>query len=471
MRVGPFIKSKNKTSKMMMNVLIALVPILLFGFYKNGIIPYINGKVNIIGMLYPLIFVILGGVFTYFIEKFLARFFLKKKDLELKKYMQSSFSILPGIFLSLIMPINTPIWVLFFGSFISIGLGKIVYGGFGNNIFNPALLGRLFVITVYAGVIAKSGGYLNSYELDTVSSATPLSNVVSVEGIGSYENLVAPYGTLKEFFIGFIPGAIGETSALLCFVAFIYLSLTKTIKRKIPMIYVGTVFVITWIIGRMNGLDNWYPLFQILSGGLMFGAVFMATDPVTSPTTPIGQVLYAILLGILTVVFRYMTPAPEGVLTSILTMNMFVPMLDTFGSYARGKARYYSLVFIIIVLLGLGISYSIGKSYQIPSQGDPNFNILDKTEEDGKTVYKVTQKGNGGPIEAKVVIKDNTVIEIEILKQNETPSYYKLVEEAKYIDKLIGNKNVNELDTVSGATVSSKALKKMVINVLEEAAS
>lgn len=471
MRVGPFIKSKNKTSKMMMNVLIALVPIILFGFYKNGIIPYINGKVNIIGMLYPLIFVILGGVFTYFIEKFLARFFLKKKDLELKKYMQSSFSILPGIFLSLIMPINTPIWVLFFGSFISIGLGKIVYGGFGNNIFNPALLGRLFVIIVYAGVITKSGGYLNSYELDTVSSATPLSNVVSVEGIGSYETLVSPYGTLKEFFIGFIPGAIGETSALLCFVAFIYLSLTKTIKRKIPMIYVGTVFVITWIIGRMNGLDNWYPLFQILSGGLMFGAVFMATDPVTSPTTPIGQVLYAISLGILTVVFRYMTPAPEGVLTSILTMNMFVPMLDTFGSYARGKARYYSLVFIIIVLLGLGISYSIGKSYQMPSQGDPNFNILDKTEEDGKTVYQVTQKGNGGPIEAKVVIKDNTVIEIEILKQNETPSYYKLVEEAKYIDKLIGNKNVNELDTVSGATVSSKALKKLVINVLEEAAS
>ena len=150
MKVGPFIKSKNKTSKMMRNVLISLVPIILFGFYKNGIIPYINGKINIIGMLYPLIFVILGGVFTYFIEKFLARFFLKKKDLELKKYMHSSFSILPGVFLSLILPINTPIWVLLFGSFISIGLGKIVYGGFGNNIFNPALLGRLFVITVYA---------------------------------------------------------------------------------------------------------------------------------------------------------------------------------------------------------------------------------------------------------------------------------------------------------------------------------
>lgn len=471
MKSGPFIKSKNNTNKMMRNVLIALFPIILFGFYKNGIIPYLYGKTSFIGMLYPLLFVILGGIFTYFIEKFFARFFLKKKDFLLKQYMHSSFSILPGLFLSLILPINTPIWVLFFGAFITVFLGKIVYGGFGNNIFNPALIGRLFVITIYAGVIVKSGGYLNVYEVDTISSATPLSNVATIEGIGTYETLVSPYGTLMDFFVGFIPGTIGETSALLCIIAYLYLSITKVIKRKIPIIYVGTVFLITWVIGYMNGLDTWYPIFQIFSGGLMFGAVFMATDPVTSPTTPIGQVLYALSLGILTVVFRYMTPAPEGVLTSILTMNMFVPMLDIFGSYARGKASKYIIVFIAFVIIGVGITYSIGKSYKVIVKDDPNFNVLDKVEENGKLIYRVTQKGNGGPIEAKVTIEDNKIIEIEIIKQNETPSYYKLVEDANYIDKLIGNKNLEDLDTVSGATVSSKALKKMAINVLEEAAS
>ena len=471
MKIGPFMKSKNKTSKMMMHVMIALLPIILFGFYKNGILPYLHGKTDVIGMLYPLIFIILGGTFTYFIEKFFARFVLKKKDSELKAYMHSSFSALPGIFLSLILPVNTPIWVLFFGAFISIALGKIVYGGFGNNIFNPALLGRLFVITIYASVITKSGGYLNAYEVDTISSATPLSNVAAVEGIGTYETFVSPYGTLWDFFIGFVPGTVGETSALLCLVAFIYLSFTKVIKRKIPIIYVGTVFVITWFIGHMNGLDIWYPLFQVLSGGILFGAVFMATDPVTSPTTPIGQVLYAVSLGILTVVFRYMTPAPEGVLTSILTLNMFVPMLDTFGSYARGKALHYSIVFIVITLIGLGIAYNIGNSYQTTSEGEPSCNILAKVEENGKITYRVTQKGNGGLIEAEVTVKDNTIIEIEIISQNETPSYYKLVEDSNYIDKLIGNKNIEELDTVSGATISSKALKKMAINVLEEAAS
>lgn len=470
MKIGPFIKSKNKTSKMMMHVMVALLPIILFGFYKNGILPYLHGKTDVWGMLYPLIFIILGGTFTYFIEKFFARFTLKKKNSELKAYMHSSFSILPGVFLSLILPVNTPLWVLFFGSFIAIVLGKIVYGGFGNNIFNPALLGGLFVLTIYSSVIIKCGGYLNSYEVDTISSATPLSNVATVEGIGTYDTLVSPYGTLWDFFVGFIPGTIGETSALLCIVAFIYLSITKVIKRKIPMIYVGTVFIITWFIGRMNGLDIWYPLFQIFSGGLLFGAVFMATDPVTSPTTPIGQVLYAISLGILTVVFRYMTPAPEGVLTSILTMNMFVPMLDTFGSYARGKVLHYSTVFIIITFFGLEITYNIGKSYQTTSNEDPNFNILEKVEENGKNIYRVTQKGNGGLIEAKFTVKDNTIIEIEIISQNETPSYYKLLEDANYIDKLIGNKNLEEVDTVSGATISSKALKKMAINVLEEAA-
>lgn len=471
MKNGPFIKSKNSTNKMMRNVLIALIPIILFGFYKNGIVPYLHDKINFIEMLYPIIFVLMGGAFTYFIEKFFARFLLKKKELELKQYMNSSFSILPGLFLSLILPLNTPIWILFFGSFITIFLGKIVYGGFGNNIFNPALIGRLFVITIYGGLIAKFGGYLNTYEMDTISSATPLSNVAIIQGIGTYETLVSPYGTLVDFFVGFIPGALGEVSALLCLFAFLYLSITKVIKRKIPMIYVGTVFVMTWIVGSMNGLGIWYPLFQIFSGGLMFGAVFMATDPVTSPTTPIGQALYALSLGILTVVFRYMTPAPEGVLTSILTMNMFVPMLDTFGSYARGQVFKYSSIFISLVIIAFGITYLVGKSYKVTIKDDPNFNILDKVEENGKLIYIVTQKGNGGPIEAKVTIKDNKIIEIEIIKQNETPSYYKLVEDVNYIDKLIDNKNLEDLDTVSGATVSSKALKKMALNVLEEAAS
>lgn len=466
MKNGPFIRSKNSTHQIINRVLFALIPIILFSFYKNGIIPFINNKTNIYGMLKPLLFVFLGGFFTYILEKICARFFLKKKNKELDEYMKNSFSILPGIFLSLILPINTPIWVLLFGTMVTVFLGKMIYGGFGNNIFNPALLGCLFIITIYSGVILSNGGYLNAYEVDTISSATPLSNA-KVVGIGTYEELVEPYGTLKNFLLGFIPGTIGETSSLLCIVAYLYLCYKKVIKKKIPILYVATVFVLTWIIGNINGLDIWYPLFQILSGGLLFGAVFMATDPVTSPVTPIGQFIYAIGLGILTVVFRHITPYPEGVLTSILTMNMLVPILDNFGSIARGKVKKYSIVFIIIILLGIIIANYIGNNYKNP-KNDLDFEIIEVTKKDNSTIYNVSQKGNGGPIKAEITVEGDIITNIEILSQNETPSYYQKVEEDKFISKLINNKNIDEIDTVSGATITSKALKQMALNVLKE---
>ncbi|MDD2181192.1 MAG: RnfABCDGE type electron transport complex subunit D, partial [Bacilli bacterium] len=295
---GPFVKDKNSTSKIMRHLLIALLPIILFSFFKNGILPYLNNKVTILGMLYPLIFLILGPIFTFVIELFYVKIFLKKDSDELKKYMKSSFSIFPGLFLALVLPINTPISILFFGAIMATVVGKMLFGGFGHNVFNPALIGYLFVILIYGPTIAANGGYLNALEMDAVSTATPLSNIATVEGIGTYETLVKPYGSLYNFFIGTIPGTIGETSTVICLLAFAYLAFFKIIKWKIPVVYIATVFSMTYIIGSFNDLGIWYPLFQVMSGGLMFGAIFMATDPVTSPTTPIGQILYGLFLGI-----------------------------------------------------------------------------------------------------------------------------------------------------------------------------
>ena len=240
---GPYIKNKNSTNKIMSHLIISLLPIVLFSFYKNGIIPFIHHKTNIIGMIYPLIFILIGNLSTGLFEALYVKFILKEKDL--KNYLINSYSFIPGLFLSLILPINTPISILILGSFVSSIIGKMLFGGFGNNIFNPALIGRLFIISTYAIVITNNGGYLNSYEIDTISSATPLSNVSIVEGIGTYETLVTPYGTLLDFFVGTIPGAVGETSALLCIIAFIYLTVTKTIKWRIPAFYVNTVFIMT----------------------------------------------------------------------------------------------------------------------------------------------------------------------------------------------------------------------------------
>lgn len=462
---GPFIDSKNKTSKMMLHLFIALLPIIIFSFYKNGIIPYQHDLTDIKGLFLPLIVVLLPSLTSFLTEMLYASLFLKTDAL---KYVKNSFSFYPGLFLGLIMPLNTPFSMLILGAFIATLVGKLLFGGFGNNIFNPALVGRLFIITAYAITFGKYI-YHNSYEIDTIASSTPLTNASLVEGIGSYETLIKPYGSLMNFFIGTIPGAVGETSALLCIIAFIYLTITKTIKWRIPVFYILTVFIMSFIIGAFNDLERTYSLFQILSGGLMFGAVFMATDPVTSPTTFVGQTLYGMSLGLLTIIFRHLTPYPEGVLTSILTMNMLVFIIDKIGVKARFNMKKSIPYFLALIILIIYISCYIGISYKKDSKenSDPNYEIYSKTIDGNTVTYMVGEKGYSSIIKAKIVITNDKVVLYEVLEQND--SYYAKVSQANYIDTLLKNQNeVNDVDTVAGVTFTSNGLKKMLINTLND---
>ena len=456
--MGPFIKDKNTTKKMMNHLLIALTPIIIFSIIKNGVIPYKKGYTNLIGLFYPLIFIGISTITTFIFETLFK--LIRTKDI--KESLKNTYSIFPGLFLGLILPINTPITILILGSLVSSIIAKMLFGGFGKNIFNPALVGRLFIISIFASTIMSKGGYLNPYELDAVTQSTPLTNASTITGIGTYETLVKPYGRLLNIFIGNIPGAIGETSALLCILALIYLTYFKVIKWKIPVTYILTVFAMTYVIGGINDQGIWYPLFQIFSGGLMFGAVFMATDPVTSPVTPIGQILYGIFLGILTVTFRYLTPFPEGVLTSILTMNMLVMILDKIGSIGRFNFKIALIPFIIAWLLIIGLSLGISIKLN-NTETDPNFNIISKEINGNKTKYIVTEKGYQSQIKAQIIIQNNKVEDIKILEQND--SFYSKIEENNFIEKL---KESGEIDTVSGATITSTALKKMIQNTLND---
>ena len=457
--MGPFIKDNNTTKKMMNHLLIALTPIILFAFIKNGLLPYKKGYTNLFGMFYPIIFILIPTISTFLFE-IIFGLITKKK---IKDLIKNSYSFFPGLFLGLILPLNTPITIVILGALVSSIIGKMLFGGFGKNIFNPALVGRLFIIAIFASTIMSKGGYLNPYEIDTITTSTPLTNASIVEGIGTYETLVKPYGRLLNMFIGNIPGALGETSALLCLLAFVYLTYFKVIKWRIPATYILTVFAITYVIGGSNDLGIWYPLFQIFTGGLMFGAVFMATDPVTSPVTPIGQILYGMFLGILTVIFRYLTPFPEGVLTSILTMNMLVMILDKIGSIGRFNLKITLIPFLIAWILIIGLSFGISMKYDNKVETDPNYNIISKNVEGTKTTYVVTQKGYSGNIKAQITIQNDAVEEYKILEQND--SFYSKVEEQDYVNKLKQN---NEIDTVSGATITSTALKKMLKNTLND---
>ena len=327
---APYIRradSTLSTSQIMNYFVIALVPIILFAWIKNGFLPFLDVETktfsSVLNMLYPLILVFIGG-FTSFISEFVYFKFIKKTITPIEE-TKNSFAIIPGLLLGMIVSINTPLWILILGTLFATVIGKLLFGGFGKNVFNPALVGYLFIQTAYFGVVAKNGGYLNGSEaisLDIVSGVTPLANLAA-NPTGHFEQLVAPYGSLMDFFIGTIPGSLAETSALLCILAAGFLIWKKVINWRIPVIYVGTVFALTYIIGAFNGhaAHLWYPTFGILSGGLMFGAVFMATEPVTSPRTPNGKVLYALSLGALTILFRYKSNFPEGVATSILEIG------------------------------------------------------------------------------------------------------------------------------------------------------
>ncbi len=471
---GPYMRSKGHSAKMMRNVFLALTPIIGFACYKNGIFPYLEGKTDIYGCIYPLLFILVTMLTSYLTEACYHFVFMKKRGSSLKEVMANSYALFPGLFLSLIMPINTPIELMMLGAFIATIFGKMIYGGFGYNIFNPALIGSLFIISIYGSVITSHGGYFNPYELDTISHATPLSNVAVVDGIGTYQTLVEPYGNLFDFFFGTIPGAMGEVSALLCLLAFLFLAFTRTIKVKIPILYIATVFGMTTIIASLNGVGMWYSLFQIFSGGLFFGAVFMATDPVTTPVTPTGQALFGICLGILTVILRYLTPYPEGVLTSILAMNILVFLFDKIGSRVRGRAILKAASITIIVILAIGVAFGISKKYdqKASTNGnkDNNFELLETKQVGEKTIYIATQKGNGGVIKAEVTFEKGVATTYVILEHRETPSYYSLVEKEDYVSKLLqGQNQLDKVDTVSGATISSTALKKLLINLKEVA--
>ena len=456
--MGPFLRSKYKTNKIMINLLIALLPLIIFSIYKNGYIPYSYGKIEFIEIFSPIISIIIASLTSFVVEAIYA-LILKKKN-----YIKNSYAFFPGLFLALILPVHTPIYVLVISSIVA-SISKIIFGGFGKNLFNPALVGYLVIILFFSSVLTTNN-YFNAYELDTISKATPLTNASMVTGIGSYNELVKPYGDLSNFFIGTIPGSFIETSALLCLVAYIFLSLTKTIKWRIPLVYITTVFVLTLGIGRLLNQDIYYPLFHILSGGLMFGAVFMATDPVTSCVTPIGQVLQGILLGIITVIFRF--TGVEGVAFSILIVNPIVIILDKIGVQSRFNFIKSVIWFFLIAIVIMVTIFLLASTRRVEGNLDPNFELISKENINNQTVYNVSQKGYGGRIKAEVIFENDRIISIEITSHHETPNRYQLVIDEDYINKLISNQNdLESLDTVSSATVTSNALKKMITNVLE----
>lgn len=384
---APFIRCADEkiitTKRMMSDVVVALIPLILFGWFKNGLLPFINQfnpvsfplmpyidanvKVSIWEMLYPLVFVLLGGLFSCLLEGLYFMFFKyyfpnkytnPKQKWNLKTIVTeviNSYAIIPGLILAMILPVNTPIYVLLFGCFFANVVFKMLYGGFGKNIFNPAMIAYVIIMAAFWGVINENGGSLNV--LEVVTGASPLYNFNNLTEI-TYENVVAPYGNLWSFFFGFVPGAVGETCSLLIILAFIYLVLRKVISWVVPVFYIATVFVISLVIAWVNDYGMWYPVFQVISGGLLFGAVFMATEPVTTPRSPNGKAIFAVFLGIFTLLFRLVGSLTGGAGTAILFVGLFSGVIDRVSAKLRmHRTNYKSILgYLVIILIMIALS-------------------------------------------------------------------------------------------------------------------
>jgi len=225
-----------------------------------------------------------------------------------------------------VCPVTIPYWCIIIGDFFAMIVVKAIFGGIGRNIVNPALAARAFMfswpalMTTWVKVgFGNAAGIFST--ADAVTSATPLAQM----GMGQL-----PEASLGELFLGNVGGCIGETSALLLLIGLVYLLARKVITLRIPLSFVGTVAVLTFLFPQGNNNFAWMAS-QVLSGGLLLGAIFMATDYVTSPLTRLGQIIFGIGCGVITVVIRYFGGYPEGVSYAILIMNCCVVLLDRIG--------------------------------------------------------------------------------------------------------------------------------------------
>ena len=303
---SPHAHSPVTTQTIMRDVLIALVPALLGSIYFFG--------------FRALLVTLVSAAACVFFEWG----FCKIRKLHCKTYDLSA--VVTGVLLAFVCPVTIPDWTIILGDFFASVLVKMLFGGLGKNIVNPALAGRAFLFSwpVLMSNWVKVGfdnaaGLLST--ADAVTAATPLA--VMHQG-------ALPEESILDMFLGNIGGCIGETSALLLIIGFIYLLYRKVITARIPLAYIGTVAILAFLFPQGNDRIAWMAA-QVFGGGLMLGAIFMATDYVTSPLTKLGQIVYGIGCGIITILIRYFGGYSEGVTYAILCMNACAVLLDKIG--------------------------------------------------------------------------------------------------------------------------------------------
>jgi len=312
---NPHIRGSETTRSIMLDVIIAMLPALAFACFNFGFRALTLTAVSVIGCMF----------FEWLYRK------LMKKS----QSIGDLSAVVTGMLLALTCPVHMPYWMILIGDFFAIVLIKQLFGGIGKNFINPALGGRAMLVASYAGTMTswvdpagpKAG--LVSAGADIITRATPLAMMKG----GAYEELLSTY-KVSDMFLGQIPGSVGEVSAAALLIGGIYLIVRKVINWQIPVAYIGTVAVLSFLFPKAGTGLEWM-LYSIFGGGLFLGAFFMATDYATSPVTKKGQLIFGVGCGLFTVLIRYFGSYNEGVCYSIMVMNLLVALIDKYTKPTR----------------------------------------------------------------------------------------------------------------------------------------
>lgn len=311
---SPHEKGQESTRKLMTGVVIALIPALLASVFYFG---------------YGAIIVTTTAVASCLLFEYLIQRFVFKKPVSIT----DGSALVTGLLLAFNVPSNLPVFIVVIGSFVAIAIAKMTFGGLGNNPFNPALVGRVFMLISFPVKMTSwpvPKGLSTGYA-DAVTGATPLAIVK--EGLKNGEpiqQLLAQVPPPAKMFLGNMGGSMGEVAAVALLLGFAWMLYKKIITWHIPVAVTGSLAIFTLILWLINPETNASPVFHLLTGGVLLGAIFMATDYVTSPMNPKAMLIYGCGIGILTVIIRVWGAYPEGISFAILIMNAFVPLMNQY---------------------------------------------------------------------------------------------------------------------------------------------
>ena len=404
----------------------------------------------------------------------------KESKVSLGKHLRNSFPLVTAMIYALILPIGTPLYVVAIGVFIAIFFGKLVFGGFGQNIFNPALVGGVIVKLSFASKLVP---YLENEVIpDALSGATPTAAFSATNWLGEIQN------SLPQLFMGNHGGTLGETYTFLIIILGLILAWRKVFDYRITVSYLAVCFLLSLIVGFNSSSNAFiYALTQLSIGGLMFGAIFMLTDPVTSPTSPLGKILFGMSAGFITMLIRFRGSFPEGVMFSILVMNMLTPWLDriTLGRTNKNIAKQLLAIGLVLTLsvstvtvIGLNL-----EEVQVSTPDNDDNIVSDAVLEPVYLIeevpggYLISSNGFAGsrtPMQIEVLISGDLITSVDVISHDgETVDYGEdlikvgtggaLNDQAQvFHDTVLSNPftidQLDAVDTTTGATITADGI-------------